>query len=126
PSLTPGRAARCSRSTCWRPRTGGVSPRCLRSARSAAVITWNWPAMPDFFDRLVARGSPDGPAPGSDAGAAGAPSYLENRAGIIRARPRLPGPFERPARPSPHDVLEITESPASPRPRAPDGTAIHP
>jgi len=82
--------------------------------------------MPDFFDRLVARGSPDGTAPGSDAGAAGAPSYLENRAGIVRARPRLPGPFERPARPWPDDMLEITETPAPPGARAPEGTPIHP
>ncbi|HEU5161285.1 MAG TPA: hypothetical protein VFU43_30110 [Streptosporangiaceae bacterium] len=45
---------------------------------------------PDFFDRLIARAVP-GAGIGAARDAAGAAE-----AGVVRARPRLPGPFERP------------------------------
>lgn len=54
--------------------------------------------MPDFFDRLIARGTqqPGGgtPAPGQPARPAGRASDPSSGAAVAFARPRLPGPFE--------------------------------
>jgi hypothetical protein len=101
--------------------------------------------MPDFFDRLVGRSTPDGAARGG-----------------VRVRPRLPGPFERidafgpgagppvpeagqpaasrpggaaepprpvtatagdrqPARPAPLQILQVLQTPVAPREPAPTG-----
>jgi len=64
--------------------------------------------MPDFFDRLVARSaSPDGGSGGAEAAAA----EPERRAEMVVARPRIPGPFERPAPPAPEQEWEAEAPP---------------
>lgn len=60
--------------------------------------------MPDFFDRLIARGTPGGEAPA-----------------VTLALPRLPGPFERPAAEPPDPFTEAIDEaaggPGTPRAR---------
>jgi hypothetical protein len=56
--------------------------------------------MPDFFDRLIARGTQPGgsmPSSGQPAHEAGPASEPSSGATVTFARPRLPGPFEWPA-----------------------------
>ena len=70
--------------------------------------------MPDFFDRLIARSAgPDG----MTGGAAATASDPERRAALVVARPRVPGPFERPA---PHILEQEWEAEAPPPPLGPD------
>jgi hypothetical protein len=77
--------------------------------------------MPDFFDRLVARGiRPDGGGSGSAAAPTSGPERL---AGMVVARPRIPGLFERPAPPAPERELEaeaevVAHAPGAVRPPA--------
>lgn len=66
--------------------------------------------MPDFFDRLIARGTrqPGGgtPAPGQPGRRAGVPG---SGAPVAFALPRLPGPFERPVAGRPGPFLEAID-----------------
>ena len=65
--------------------------------------------MPDFFDRLAARSAGPGGGSGGTAAAAAEP---ERRAGMAVARPRVLGPFERPAPPAPEQEWEAEAPPA--------------
>lgn len=73
--------------------------------------------MPDYFDRLIARGTqqPGGrtPAhgqPGRRAASASEPGDpTTGRAAVTFALPRLPGPFERPAAEQPDRFLEAVD-----------------
>lgn len=65
--------------------------------------------MPDFFDRLVARGAR--PGGGGSGGAAAPTSGPARLAGMTVVRPRVPGLFERPAPPAPDRELEVTAEP---------------
>jgi hypothetical protein len=69
--------------------------------------------MPDFFDRLIARGTqqPGGgmPSPGQPARPVGRASDPGSGAPVAFARPRLPGPFERLAAEPPDPFLEAVD-----------------
>ena len=67
--------------------------------------------MPDFFDRLVAR---DAHVGGAGSSAAARAADLERRAGVIRATPRLPMPFEWPTVAVPEEVVETDAAPGWP------------
>lgn len=90
--------------------------------------------MPDFFDRLIARGT-QRPAPGQHA--PGQPGGRAGRAGrvggpsdegpVAFALPRLPGPFERPSAEPPGGFIEAVDEvweahPGTARTRLPLGT----
>jgi hypothetical protein len=69
--------------------------------------------MPDFFDRLIARGAQQ---PGGRMPPSGRPAHETGRAGepgsgaaVTFALPRLPGPFERPAAEPPDAFLEAVD-----------------
>jgi hypothetical protein len=77
--------------------------------------------MADFFDRLVARGARlDLAGPASAAAEAG------RQAGMVMARPRLPGPFERPAPQVAEQLLEADAGPAPPGAWSPPPPAAAP
>jgi DNA polymerase III subunit gamma/tau len=69
--------------------------------------------MPDFFDRLIARGTqqPGGgtPAPGQPGRRASGASDSGSGASVAFALPRLPGPFEGLATGSPDPFLEAVD-----------------
>jgi hypothetical protein len=69
--------------------------------------------MPDFFDRLIARGTqqPGGgtPAPGQPGRRASGASDSGSGASVAFALPRLPGPFEGLAAGSPDPFLEAVD-----------------
>jgi hypothetical protein len=73
--------------------------------------------MPDFFDRLIARGAQ---RPGGGTSAPG------HRDAVTFARPRLPGPFERPAAEPSAPFLEVVDEGREVDPARPETPRVRP